>query len=144
MPRRSISRIVENQDLLWTSPDSSVRDCARSMAERHVGAIVVLDGKELAGIFTERDLLQRVVAADLDPRVTTVSEVMSHDPVSINGMEAGIEAMRLMLEHNVRHIVITGVGELGFAIISMRDFASGEVALFQRELEFQQKVWEEV
>lgn len=146
MPGRSISDLVADQDLLWTGPDASVRDVARQMADRHVGAIIILEGGLLTGIFTERDLLQRVVAADLDPRVTPVGEVMSRDPVSVPMSEPGIEAMRLMLEHNIRHVVITGVGEGGdrFGIISIRDFAGGEIALFERELEFQKHLWEEV
>jgi CBS domain-containing protein len=114
------------------------------MGNRHVGATLVIDEGVLRGIFTERDLLQRVVAAGSDPQTTFVAQVMTHDPFSLGGDRQGIEAMRIMREEGIRHVAVTGLSGIGYGIISMRDFLGEEVAAFEREFEFEDRVWQEV
>ena len=67
MPNRTIRDIIAHQKVLSAAPDCTVREAAQRMAEAKVGAMLILDGGRLAGIFTERDLLNRVVAKKLDP-----------------------------------------------------------------------------
>ena len=98
MPHRRLKDIVAGQDLLYVAPSATVREAADRMRERHVGATLVLDEGVLRGIFTERDLLQRVVASGCSPETTFVAQVMTHDPYSLNGDRQGIEAMRIMRE----------------------------------------------
>ena len=143
MPRRRLVDIVGDQELLSTAPDAPVQDAAERMAARHVAAILVVEDGALKGIFTERDLLQRVVAAGLDPGETSIAQVMTPDPISLDGRRPGFEAMRTMKEEGIRHIVVTGLAD-GYGVVSMRDFLSGEVADFEKAMDFQSHVWEDI
>jgi CBS domain-containing protein len=98
----------------------TVAEVAHRMAELHVGAILVMDGRELKGIFSERDFLVRVVVGGRDPIATTVSEVMTTNVFAIDAAVAMEEAMETMRVHNCRHLPVTDEGRV-VAFLSMRD-----------------------
>ncbi len=133
MPHRRIDQVVRGQRLLWVPPTASVREAARRMAERHVAAVVVAGPDErLIGIFTERDLLERVVAAGRDPDLTPISAVMTRTPAQITPADTVRDALLLMDAHGCRHLpVVTGVRVIG--IVSMRDFVGEEIAELEHE-----------
>ena len=143
MPRRKLIDIVGDQKLLFTTPDASVQEVAKQMAARHVAAILVVEDGVLKGVFTERDLLQRVVAAGLDTVNTSISQVMTPDPISLDARRSGFEAVRTMSDEGIRHIVVTGLTG-GFGVISMRDFPGSEMADFEQAMDFQSGVWENI
>jgi CBS domain-containing protein len=88
------------------SPDATVFDAVRAMADGKVGAVAVTDGDRLAGIFTERDLVTRVVLPGLVPAETRVRDVMTH-PVHTVPVTTGVaEAAALMQDYQVRHLVV--------------------------------------
>ena len=91
MPNRKLIDIVGDQELLYTAPDASVQEAAEQMAARHVAAILVVEDGALKGVFTERDLLQRVVAAGLDTVNTSISQVMTPDPINLDARLSGFE-----------------------------------------------------
>src|SRR4051794_252821 len=96
--------IVHNRDLFSVEEHQSVAEVARKMADLHVGAILVLNGGKLRGVFSERDLMRRVVLERRDPSHTPVSEVMTTEVVTIEelaGIEEGMEAMQT---HDCRHL----------------------------------------
>ncbi len=98
----------------------TVLDAARRMNEHHIGALPVLDGEQLAGIFTERDVLQRVVAEGRDPSSTAVADVMSA-PVTTAAPNAPLTLLRtLMRDAHIRHIPIVENG-IPIAMISIGD-----------------------
>ena len=101
-------------------PDTLVTDCAKMMASRNVGALIVFDGKKLAGIFTERDALNRVLAAGLDPGTTKVGEVMTKNPCSIPPTATVSEAMELVTVRRFRHIPVVQNNEV-LGLISSGD-----------------------
>lgn len=145
MPQRKLDEIVRGQVLLSVPSEATVREAAQQMTARLVGAVLVIDGDQLRGIFTERDLLQRVVAPGLDPDRTPISQVMTCEPVTVEARDQGIEAMRAMNEFNIRHVVVRGrSGGNGYGIVSLRDFVGIDIAVYERELEFQTRVWEGV
>lgn len=144
MPHRSLREIVGDQYLLQVGPETTVLDAAHRMAECHVAAVLVTEGDRLRGIFTERDLLRRVVVAGLAPVETAIGEVMSANPVAIHADQLGREALRIMQGAGIRHIVVEGGGDDGYAILSMRDFFSGEIAEAEREINFLRRVWEKI
>ncbi len=119
----TVSRYLDRGDprpLLSCAVDDSVLDAARRMNKHHIGALPVLEGDRLAGIFTERDVLKRVVANGRDPATTTVSEVMS-SPVTIASLDAPLSVLRtLMRDAHIRHIPIVD-GDLPVAMISIGD-----------------------
>ena len=90
------------------------------MVEHNVGAVPVLDGKQLVGVFSERDIMKRVLVERRDPSATTVGEVMSADPLVVGPDERVDNCLALMKQHGFRHLPVWDGHELqGF--ISMRD-----------------------
>ena len=111
--------IKENETHTITA-DQSVLEAAREMVASNIGAVPVLRDGELVGIFSERDIMKRVVAAGLDPARTRVSDVMTADPLTVD-MREGIEhCMVLMKEHGFRHLPICDGKKLK-GIVSLRD-----------------------
>jgi CBS domain-containing protein len=90
------------------------------MAELNIGAICVVDHDELCGVFSERDLLKRVVVERLDTQKTCVGVVMTKEPITIAANASMEDAIHLMRHHNVRHLPVMDGGFLtGF--LSLRD-----------------------
>ncbi|MDP7028902.1 MAG: CBS domain-containing protein [Phycisphaerales bacterium] len=88
----------------------TVLDAAKQMNAHHIGSLPVLEGDQLAGIVTERDVLKRVVAEGRDPATTTVADVMS-SPVTIASPDAPLALLRtLMRDAHIRHIPIVEDG----------------------------------
>jgi CBS domain-containing protein len=79
-----------------------------------------MDGGKLAGIFTERDVLRRVIEPGLDPRITRVSEVHTAQPRTIAAEESAAHALDVMVEGNFRHLPVVGDGAV-LGTLSMRD-----------------------
>src|SRR5579863_6863258 len=129
----SVRDIVHDRDLFQVAEFDTVAQVARQMAALHVGAILVLNGESLRGIFSERDLMKRVVLEHLDPETTAVRAVMSTDVVSVDELASLEEAMELMQSHNCRHLPVTrGSRVVGF--LSMRDLMNFELARKTEEL----------
>ncbi|MBL8836304.1 MAG: CBS domain-containing protein [Alphaproteobacteria bacterium] len=120
MQRKIVPDVVREQKLAQVPETMTVRDAASLMAKRHIGAVLVMEGARLIGIFTERDLMSRVVAAGVDPDRTPIGQVMTRNPDTIGGDEAAIEAVRKMQRFGYRHLpVVQGAQVVG--IISVRD-----------------------
>jgi CBS domain-containing protein len=90
------------------------------MAARHISAVPVVDDERVVGIFTERDVLVRVVAANRDPAATTIGDVMSTQLVAANVDEPYEVCLQRMHQAHVRHLVVTTEGRLA-GIVSLRD-----------------------
>lgn len=93
-------------------PDASVFDAVQRMNARGIGSLIVLDDARPVGIFTERDVLVRIVAAQADPRTVTVQQVMTTDLVTIDPMTSLVEAMSLITERRCRHLPVIDDGKL--------------------------------
>ena len=89
------------------NPDTTVKDCVVKMKREKIGAVLVLEGEKLVGIFTERDALNRVLAAGIDPSRTKVTEVMTKDPTVIAPNTTVGEAMEIVTRKHIRHLPIT-------------------------------------
>jgi CBS domain-containing protein len=98
----------------------SVADVAKRMRKYGIGAILVFDQAELKGLFSERDVLTRVVAEGRDPELTRVAEVMTTDVIAIDETASVEHAAGLMLHYNLRHLPVLQ-GERVIGVISMRD-----------------------
>ena len=90
------------------------------MTASKIGALIVMDGEQLVGIFTERDALNKVLAGGLDPGNTKVSEVMTKDPYCIRPATTVGDAMELITERRFRHLPIVENGKV-LAVISSGD-----------------------
>lgn len=109
------------------SPGTSVLAAVDAMREARVGAVAVVEGEQLKGIFTERDLMLRVVAADLEPAATTVGEVMVKDPVSVKPDTPRPEALKLMIDNHFRHLPIADADGKLLAMVSIRNLLKHQV-----------------
>ena len=125
--------IVRNRDLFSVEETDTVADVARRMAELRVGAILVLKDGELRGVFSERDLMNRVVLEGRDPRETLIAQVMSTHLATVDEMASLEEAMELMHSHGCRHLPVTS-GARVLAFLSMRDLMHFELARKTEEL----------
>lgn len=102
------------------TPDVSVRETARIMAESQIGAIAVRKGTGIVGVFSERDLMKRVVAEGRDPTTTRVGDVMNTDVVRVLDSTSVESAAAAMRERRVRHAVIVDRAETYLALLSER------------------------
>jgi len=117
---KSVKAIVDAQETATVGPSASVLEAAGVMARRGIGAVPVVDGDRLAGIFTERDVLTRVVAAGVDPAATPVSAVMSTQLVIADIDEPYDVCLQRMQQARVRHLIALDHGRLA-GIVSLRD-----------------------
>ena len=117
---RSVRAVIGSRETVTVAPCASVLEAAQLMAARPIGAVPVVDGDRLAGIFTERDVLTRVVAAGLDPSTTTVADVMSIQLVVAEIGEPYDVCLQRMRQARVRHLIVLNQGRLA-GIVSLRD-----------------------
>jgi len=116
-----LSRIFEERVAIHSvGPDTPVTECVRTMTAENIGALIVMEGERLTGIFTERDALNKVLAAGLDPVSTKVSEVMTKDPYCIPPTTTVGEAMQLVTQRRFRHLPIVENGKV-LAVVSSGD-----------------------
>ena len=110
----------EGKAIHSVGPDTPVSECVRLMTASKIGALIVLDGERLIGIFTERDALNKVLAGDLDPGNTKVSEVMTKDPYCIQPTTTVGDAMELVTRRRFRHLPVVKNGKV-LAVVSSGD-----------------------
>lgn len=115
-----VPHAIHGQELVTFAPDTTVREAVEVMAKRRFGAIPVVERDRLVGIFTERDVLVRVMAAGKDPDTTRLDEVMTRNPDTVRSSDAVVHALELMNEHNYRHLPVVD-GERLVGVVSIRD-----------------------
>lgn len=115
-----IHDLIKNQETYRADVAQTVLAVAQAMVERNIGAVPVLRDGLLAGVFSERDLMRRVVVAGLDPAHTLVGSVMTSDPLTVEP-NADLETCRfLMRRHGFRHLPVCRNQQL-HGMVSMRD-----------------------
>ena len=117
---------------LWSvSPEAIVFDALQLMAEKNCGALVVLEGEKLVGIFSERDYARKIILKGRKSRETTVSEIMSTEVTFVHPGQSVDECMALMTEKRIRHLPVVdqdkllgviSIGDVVKAVISEREF----------------------
>ncbi|MGZ8851429.1 MAG: CBS domain-containing protein [Thermoanaerobaculia bacterium] len=115
-----IAELIEGKPLIHVAPDQTVRAVARMMSDRNIGAVAVLESGRLVGVFSERDVMSRVVAAGLNPDNTPISKVMTRDLVVGNPKDDIDAALQKMHAVNCRHLPVVEEGNL-IGMISIRD-----------------------
>ena len=117
---KQIGELIEGQTLLVVEPQWSVRTAAERMTERNIGAVAVVERGALTGVFSERDIMSRVVAKGLNPDSTEVSDVMSREVVVAAPTEDVLTAIQKMHSIGSRHLPVVDDGKL-VGMISIRD-----------------------
>jgi CBS domain-containing protein len=117
---QKLSEVLESRELFHVEVGQTVSQVASRMADLNVGAILVFEKGRLRGLFSERDLMRRVIAAGHSADTTKVESVMTTDVVAVDESSSTDQAMALMREYGCRHLpVLRGGGVLG--MVSMRD-----------------------
>ena len=142
MYQRPIRNIIAGRQIVTQPPETTVASAARLMKKKSVGAVMVVkhDG-HLAGIFTERDALFRVIAEGRDPKTTHISEVMTHDPRTISADKLFEHALLMMYDGGFRHVPVMENGR-PIGMVSARDALGPELQDFETEIEHRQRIQE--
>jgi CBS domain-containing protein len=117
---KQIAELIEGRPLFHAESSESVRDVAKMMSEKNIGAIAILDSGRLVGVFSERDLMKRVVAAGLNPDKTVVAKVMTRELVVGKPEDDIYAALQKMHSLGCRHLPVVDSGNL-IGMISLRD-----------------------
>ena len=116
-------------------PDTTVMEGIRVMQEATVGAILIVDGGQPLGIFSERDVMLRVVSANKDPRTTKMSDVMTGPVLTIDRDTSADDALKIMAEQHIRHLpVVDGSGQVE-GMLSIRHLLRDKVEHLTQELD---------
>lgn len=121
--------------MLIADPTRSVLDAAKLMNEKGTGSVLVVEGGKLAGIFTERDLMRRVVAVQRDPAATTIRDVMTSALVTCHTDATVADCGALMSERRIRHLPVVDGDEV-IGMITTGDLLAWE--LKEKEATIQQ------
>jgi len=126
MSLRSLRLIIAGQPPVVAEKSATVLDAALAMKHQGKGALLVVDGTRLIGIFTERDALIRVIAAGRDPRTTRLAEVMTPQPETLHPDEPFLKALRIMHSRGFRHLPVVEHGR-AVGVVSARDALDDEL-----------------
>ena len=132
MTDRLIRKIIEDQEIVTAPADMTVSEAALLMREKHIGAVIVVKNDQLAGIFTERDALFRVVAEGRDGKTTHLADVMTRNPQTVRPDQPFSVALQMMYGGKFRHVPVVEDGR-PVGIISARDALGPELEAFVYE-----------
>jgi len=135
MPNAQSILQKKGADVATVDRKTTVLDAAKTMNQRRIGAIVVIDGDRVVGIFTERDILNRIVAAGKDPKTTRIEEVMTSPMACCRRDTRLMECRTVMTQKRIRHLPVVEDGKL-YGIISAGDILASEVADQQATIEY--------
>lgn len=133
MTHRSIRSIIEQQEVITAPENMTVSEAARLMKEKKAGAILIVEEGRLAGIFTERDALFRVVSECRDAKITRLADVMTRNPRAIHPDKSFPDALHIMHEGGFRHVPVVENGR-PVGMVSTSDALGPELEDFVYEL----------
>jgi CBS domain-containing protein len=132
---KDLLALKKSLEVITVSPAASVRDACRVMRDRRIGAVLVSEGETLHGIFTERDVVNLVVAGEKDPALTKVAEVMTRKVIVVQSDRSVDEIEAIMRQERVRHVpVVDGKALVG--MISIGDINAYNAAEDHQNVEY--------
>jgi CBS domain-containing protein len=130
----AIRHVIRPHRLVTAPPTASVLEVARTMTDARVGAIPIVEDGRVVGVFSERDLMTRVLVAGLDAKRTRVREVMTHDVLTAAPEDTRSECLERMRAARCRHLPVLEEGRL-IAVLSMRDLLRDEIEEQNEEIQ---------
>ncbi len=127
-----VRNLMVQQKFLTAAPQTTVSNAAKLMADRNVGAVLVIEAERLVGIFSERDAVFRVIAKGRDAKTTLLSEVMTTAPKTVGPCTTYGHALLLMQENGFRHVPVVESGR-PVGIISSRNAMDPDLEEFVAE-----------
>ena len=134
MPKRMVGNLIAGRPLISTSRDVTVRAACCLMAEKRIGALLVLDQQRIAGIFTERDALNKVLATGIDPETTKLAQVMVSDPMTIRADKPLGYALAMMSDGGFRHVPVFDDSGAPLGMVSARDALGQDLLELEKEM----------
>jgi CBS domain-containing protein len=131
---RTLGELVSKQEMRYVTEGQSVLEVVNYMSEHKVGAVPVLRGDLLAGIFSERDLMVKCVARKIDIEKTKVDDVMTKKVIIMESGDTYEECLRVMKQESIRHIPVREDDKL-IGVVSMRDIMQAEVEEKEQKIE---------
>lgn len=122
----TLGQVLRSRHLVFSSPDATVYEAAVTMTKASVGALVVLDGEHLVGVFSERDLMTRVLVPGRDPKATRLGSVMTRDVATATLEDRRADCVAKMKKAGCRHLPVLAEGRV-IAMLSMRDLLRDEI-----------------
>lgn len=121
-------------EVYHVAPGASVLDAIREMAQRHVGALLVMDNDALVGIVSERDYARKVILMDRSSKTTAVADIMSAPVITVAPTATVDECMRIVTERRVRHLPVIEDGKV-MGVLSIGDLVKAVIDEQAREIE---------
>ena len=131
-----VQHLLDNKgrDIISISPDASVLDAIKLMADKGIGALVVIDGGDLKGIVTERDYARKVIIKGRASDTTPVADIMTADVITASSQQTVNECMEMMTTKKCRHLPVVDDGDL-VGMISIGDLVQAIISDQQEEIE---------
>ena len=126
---------ISSRSVISVARATTVMEAVELMAAARIGSVLVVDDGRLAGIFSERDVMLRVVLEHRDPRKTRVEEVMTSPVHAISTRTNGDEALKIMVQEHIRHLPIVDERGRAQAIVSMRSLLQEKVVELHQQLD---------
>lgn len=141
MTERTVFQSMAQRHVVSVLPAATVYSAACVMTRANCGSVLVIDASNtLLGIVTERDLMTRLVAKQLDPAVTTVADIMTRSPFCVTPETKVADAVLIMIERGFRHLPIVTDANKILGVFSVRDALPREVQTAQNLAEFHEQV----
>jgi len=139
MDTKIVPGVVKEQSIATLNPADSVMDAVTLMSERKIGAVIIVDDSaKLAGIFTERDLVNRVVAKGIDASTVPLSQVMTSNPDTLGPHDTAMNALDLMSARRYRHLPVVD-GDKVIGMVSIRDLFNVVKAQLEEDVREREK-----
>jgi len=136
MPTVADVLAVKGEQVHSVSPQTTVLDTIRKMNQHKIGAVMVMNGQSVAGIFTERDVLRRVLGEERNPREVTVGEVMTVDVICVEPETDLDDVASIMKQKKIRHIPVCGEGGSLHGMVSIGDLNAYHASNQEQQIHF--------
>ena len=120
--------------VLTMSETDTVMDAINLMTEKKAGAVLIIEGKKLKGIFTERDVMVKIVAGGVDPKVTALKDAMTTELIKVSNDTEFNEAVHIMAQHRIRHLPVITEEDETVGMISLRSLLHEKIDVLMGEL----------
>jgi CBS domain-containing protein len=141
MAERTVFQCIPKRHVLSLSPQANVWEAACAMTRANCGSVLVMEPPDrLVGIVTERDLMTRVLARALEPRATTLAQIMTPQPRCVAPETKVSDAVLIMIERGFRHLPVQDADHRVLGVFSIRDALPRELGTALNEVEFNEQV----
>lgn len=115
---------------IMVKPNTSIVECAKMMAEHHVGSLLIGEGKNLLGIITEQDIVRKVVGKGLDVKKSSVVDFMEKRLITVSPDLDIFDALKIMTDYNIRHLPVKDDGHM-IGFLTLKDILKIQPELFE-------------